>query len=368
MNKVLLIEPVLAHYRKDVFQTFFDSEDFNFEIIAGRSYQGIQSLDYRNSIFDYTALKVFSHTFYYLKGSVKYALSKKPDVIICTGVDFHLLHTIILFFIYRIILRKRFYWWSHAATGHQRKFGFLIRKFFYRSSNGIFSYNRAGKENLLLMGVKDQKIVVVNNSINKEDYGYLNHDLNNKTTGNVFTILYCGRVTKSKKIDILIQALGVLRKKNVFDFKCFIIGDGDLEEIIKLAKELNILEKIDFVGAKYGKQAHPYFLDSDLFVYPGGIGLSALHSLSFGIPVITTDNLSLHFPEFELIKPGFNGDLFTDNSFEDLANKIVEWRNNLTKSREKYINNCIQQINELGYLPDIMSFKILDFLRSELSI
>jgi len=107
-----------------------------------------------------------------------------------------------------------------------------------------------------------------------------------------------------------------------------------LTEIINLAKELNVTDEVDFVGAKYGKEVHSYFLNSDLFVYPGGIGLSALHSLSFGIPILTTDNLSLHFPEFELLKPGFNGDLFMDNSFEDLANKIVKWRNNLKVSRE----------------------------------
>ena len=366
MHKVLLIEPVLAHYRKDVFQTFNNSKDFNFEIIAGRSYQGIYSLQNKNSLFDHLTFKFFNHTFYYLNGAVKYALSKKTTAIICTGVDFHLLHTIILFFIYRIILRKKFFWWSHATMCHQGKFGFFLRKFFYKSSSGIFAYNMAGRDNLQLMGVKDQKIVVVNNSINKEDYGYLNYDIYNKKRGKVFTILYSGRVTKAKKIDILIKALGILKEKNAFDFKCYIIGDGELAEIRKITKELNISEKVDFVGAKYGKEVYPYFLNSDLFVYPGGIGLSALHSLSFGIPILTTNNLSLHFPEFELLKPGFNGDLFIDNSSEDVANKIVEWRNKLNNARDIYINNCIQQINELGYLPDIISFKVLDFLKSEL--
>jgi len=87
----------------------------------------------------------------------------------------------------------------------------------------------AGRDNLLKMGVKDQKIVVVNNSINKEDYGYLNHNLFNREKKKVFSILYSGRITKAKKIDILIEALGVLKKKNDFNFKCVIIGDGDFD-------------------------------------------------------------------------------------------------------------------------------------------
>ena len=365
MPKILLIEPVLAHYQKDVFKIFTNDKEFDFDIIAGRSYQGINSLQDEYSLFDHSTLKILNHTFYYLRGAVKYALSEKPDAIICTGVDFHLLHTILIFFIYRIVFRKRFYWWSHASSGNQGKFGFFIRKLFYKTSSGIFAYNRAGKINLNLMGIADQKIVVVNNSLNREDYGYLNHDLYNKKEGIPFTILYSGRVTKAKKVDILIKALGILDKKSVFEFKCYIVGDGNLEELIKITHELNISDKIEFVGAKYGKDVHPYFLNSDLLVYPGGIGLSAVHSLSFGLPILTTDNLPLHFPEFELIKPGYNGDLFMDNSFEDLANKIVEWRNKLIINKEIYVNNCLKQIKDLGYLPEIVSSRVLDFMKSE---
>lgn len=90
-----------------------------------------------------------------------------------------------------------------------------------------------------------------------------------------------------------------------------------------------------------------------------------MHSLSFGLPILTTDNLPLHFPEFELIKPGYNGDLFIDNSFEDLANKIIEWRNKLIINREIHVNYCLQRIKDLGYLPEIVSSRVLDFMKSE---
>ena len=364
--KVILIEPVLAHYQKDVFQILQNSNDLDFDIVAGRSYQGILSLEGEYSLFEYSRFKFFNHNFYYLKGSVKYALSQKSEAIICTGVDFHLIHTILIFLIYRIILRKRFYWWSHATSGHQGKFGFILRKFFYKFSSGIFAYNKAGSENLKLMGIRDQRIVVVNNSLNREDYGYINHNLYDRKSGVKFTILYCGRVTEAKKVDVLVKALGILKKKNVFDFNCFIIGEGDLEGLIKLAEELNISDEVDFVGAKYGLEVHHYFLNSDLFVYPGGIGLSSLHSLSFGLPILTTDNIPLHFPEFELIKPGFNGELFIDDSSEDLAKKIAEWRDKLILAKKLYIDNCLQRINELEYLPEKVGAKVLDFMISEL--
>ncbi len=366
MEKVILIEPVLAHYRKDVFENFLKSKDFNFEIIAGRSYQGINSLEGdEKSLFNHTSLKLFNHTFYYLKGAIKYIYSKKPSIIICTGVDFHLIHTLIIYLIHRILFRKKFYWWSHATTGNQGRLGYLMRKLIYKTSSGVFSYNREGQDNLLLMGINEKKIKVVNNSLNNEDYGYLNHNIFKKNKNDNFTILYSGRVTKAKKVDLLIKALGLIKQKNIFDFKCYIVGDGDIEEIINLAREYNISDKIDFVGAKYGKDTHSYFLESDLFVYPGGIGLSILHSMSFGIPVITTNNIDLHFPEFELLEKNFNGDLYIDNSYEDLADKIIEWKEKLRVSKEIYAKNCIEKIKGMNYLPEVMSDKVLDFLKSK---
>ncbi|MCK5171737.1 MAG: glycosyltransferase family 4 protein [Bacteroidales bacterium] len=366
MEKVILLEPVLAHYRKDVFESFLKSKDFNFEIVAGRSYQGINSLKgNEKSLFSHASFKLFNHTFYFLKGAIKFIYSKKPSIIICTGVDFHLIHTLIIYLIHRILFRKKFYWWSHATTGNQGRVGYLMRKLIYKTSSGILSYNREGRDNLLLMGINDKKIKVVNNSLNKEDYGYLNHDIfKNNNDNDKFTILYSGRITKAKKVDLLIKALGLIKEKNLFDFKCYIIGDGNLEQCIKLAKEFCIDDKIDFVGAKYGKEARSYFLDSDLFVYPGGIGLSILHSMSFGVPVITTNNTDLHFPEFELLQQGYNGELYVDESYEDLANKIVEWKGKLNDSKDFYAKNCINRIKEMGYLPDIMVEKVLDFLRS----
>ena len=299
-------------------------------------------------------------TFFFLE----YIYSKKPSIIICTGVDFHLIHTLIIYLIHRILFRKKFYWWSHATTGNQGRLGYLMRKLIYKSSNGIFSYNQEGRQNLLRMGINDRDIKVVNNSLNNEDYGYLNYDLFKIPRNNKITILYSGRITKTKKVDLLLKVLNFIEQNKLFDFQCYIIGDGNLKPLIGLANNLGITNKVKFLGAKYGKEAHTYFLESDLFVYPGGIGLSILHSMSFGLPVITTDNKELHGPEIELLEQGFNGDLYINDSYEDLADKIIEWKGKLNDSKDFYAKNCINRIKEMGYLPDIMVENVLDFLKS----
>ncbi|MFC2152100.1 glycosyltransferase family 4 protein [Bacteroidota bacterium] len=363
IKKVVLIEPVFAHYRKDVFESFLHSKDFDFNIIAGRNYDGVKSLEaYDNRLYNYITFRLFNHKFYFLKGVIKYLLNEKPDVVICTGIDLHLIHTILIHFIFRLVKRKSFYWWSHASIGNQGNLGMNVRRFFYKKSTGILAYNQEGRENLLKMGISENRIMVVNNSLNRADYGYLNYDLFIAKKNEKFTILYSGRLTKAKKVDVLIKALGIIKQKKLIDFQCYIIGDGDLASLKKLVNKLNLENEVTFLGAKYGKETDPYFIKSSLFVYPGGIGLSILHAMSYGIPVLTTDNLNLHFPEFEILEKGFNGDLFINDSHEDLANKIVKWKEKAV-DWEKYAKNCINKIETMGYLPEIMVEKVLSFLK-----
>ncbi|MCH7658927.1 MAG: glycosyltransferase, partial [Bacteroidetes bacterium] len=145
-----------------------------------------------------------------------------------------------------------------------------------------------------------------------------------------------------------------------------IVGDGDLDLLKNLAKECNVFENIVFTGEKYGKDNHQYFLESDVFVYPGGIGLSILHAMSFGLPVITTDDLTSQFPEFELLLPGINGDVYKDNSAEDLADKISIWKLKSETSGNTITKNCINRIKELGYLPEEQSRRVIEFVAKDL--
>ena len=367
MIKVILIEHVLPHYRKDVFRTLTESNVFDLEFVAGKEYQGIKSIiPEQSSVFNYSSFRCFGHRFYYLKGASRYIKTKKPDIIISTGVDFHLIHTLIIYFYHRFIKRKKFFWWSHATKGHQGRFGYLIRKFVYRKSTGVLSYNHKGKMNLLEMGIREKNIKVVNNSINTEDYGYLNHDLFQKKTNSRFTILYSGRVTEAKKVNLLIKALGIIKSRKRFDFICYIVGGGDLDSLKNLTKECKVYENIAFTGEKYGNDNHEYFLKSDVFVYPGGIGLSILHAMSFGLPVITTDDIASQGPEFELLLPGINGDVFKNNSVEDLADKISIWKAKTETSGNTITENCINRIKELEYLPEEQSRRVIEFVAKDL--
>ncbi|MDQ2862797.1 MAG: glycosyltransferase, partial [Bacteroidota bacterium] len=75
-------------------------------------------------------------------------------------------------------------------------------------------------------------------------------------------------------------------------------------------------------------------------------GLTAIHCMVFGLPVITHNNFSNQGPEFEAIEPGKTGDFFIENSEEDLYKKIEFWIKINSEDRNNVRENCYQKIRE----------------------
>ena len=84
-----------------------------------------------------------------------------------------------------------------------------------------------------------------------------------------------------------------------------------------------------YVGPLYDEATLGKFLyNADLCVSPGNVGLTAIHALTFGLPVISHDNYLAQMPEFEAITPGKTGMFFRENDSKDLYNKIIEFLEN----------------------------------------
>jgi glycosyltransferase involved in cell wall biosynthesis len=63
----------------------------------------------------------------------------------------------------------------------------------------------------------------------------------------------------------------------------------------------------------------PWFLTAKAFVYPGYIGLSNMHAMGYGLPVITHRNMSNQSPEVAVLQEGMNGLLFEEGNANHLA-------------------------------------------------
>jgi glycosyltransferase involved in cell wall biosynthesis len=159
--------------------------------------------------------------------------------------------------------------------------------------------------------------------------------------GNSFpVVIFSGRMQKSKKIELLIEAVYKMKKSGKI-VNVVLVGPVfsgyDIDEIIA---KYGVQDQVWQYGECYDDTVLAELLyNSTVCVSPGFVGLLAIHSLSFGCPVITHNNFSHQAPEYECIKEGVTGDFFEEDNVIDLQEKMEEWCSKSSQER-KEIRRC----------------------------
>lgn len=246
--------------------------------------------------------------------------------------------------------------WTHGIYGNESKLKLKLRKIFYGLAQRLIVYERKGKEGLVNCGFEKNKIHVIFNSL---DYKFQSQILNKlveeKPKTDLFKdnelpyVISTGRLNKRKQLDHLIK---IICELNNTDLGCnlLIVGEGEQKYFLeKLAKKCD--DKIHFFGSCYEEELLGKLIyNASLSVIPGDIGLSAIHSLTYGTPVITHNNFKLQGPEHEAIEQGLSGDFYEYQNYDDLKSKIKNW---LEKKRNKKLDviNCRKNI-DMYYNPN----------------
>jgi glycosyltransferase involved in cell wall biosynthesis len=249
---------------------------------------------------------------------------------------------------------KKVYSWQHGITRKNvSKKYILLEKFSFLFKKGTFLYSHHAKNNMINLGFNPEKIHVIYNSLDYlKNLEYRNINENSKLYSDYYgnfdpVLIFIGRLTPVKKLHMILNVLEELLKKGI---KCnvSIIGDGEMRaELEKLVKDKNIERRCWFVGALYSeKEISSYIHNASICVSPGNVGLTAIHSLSYGVPVITNNNFESQMPEFEAIEEGLTGGFFEEDNEKDLLRKIEYWLMNTSKDREGIRNNCYKIIDE----------------------
>ena len=136
-------------------------------------------------------------------------------------------------------------------------------------------------------------------------------------------LLFLSRLHPKKRVDLLIEAAGELRRRGV-SFKLLIAGTGDEPyeaQLRQLVKERALTEEVAFVGFVTGKEKVSLYQAAHLFVLPTNQenwGFVLLESLACGTPVITTKGVDI-WPELE----STGGAVIADASPDAIADAIV---------------------------------------------
>jgi glycosyltransferase involved in cell wall biosynthesis len=159
-------------------------------------------------------------------------------------------------------------------------------------------------------------------------------------------------------LHLLIEALGV----SVYvgkPFRVILIGDGILEgELRNQVTNLKLGDFVHFYGYCDSEKADQVLAAGDLCVVPGEVGLTSMHALSLGVPVVSHGDLKVQKPEFEAILQGKTGATFKRGDANDLAKTLevlFSDRNQLESMRK----NCFSMIDTF-FNPDYQTEVICD--------
>lgn len=227
---------------------------------------------------------------------------------------------------------KRLYFWTHGWYGKESRITKLIKKSFFKLADGIFLYGNYAKDLMMKEGFDDSRLFVIHNSLNHGEQVMIRKDLKDSDIyishfGNDNPVLiFIGRLTKVKKLNMLLETVARL-KENGKPVNAVFVGDGaESEKLHQLSKELGIENNCWFYGTCYDeKQNAELIYNADLCVAPGNVGLTAMHSMVFGAPVVSHDDFKWQMPEFEAVKPGITGDFFRHDDLDSLVLTISNW-------------------------------------------
>lgn len=228
---------------------------------------------------------------------------------------------------------------------------------FYRKCDGIIYPTSFAKEDFEKYHFTNKEIVISNGVDLK-----LFHHIKKESDVTPFTILYVGRLDPEKNINILLEALHILKlKNNVDNIQCTIIGRGSEEKKLHaLVKSYSLTDSVHFTGKISLADVIQSYQNCSIYVLTSWYELesmSTLEAMACGCPILIAD--SKHSAAKFFVEG--NWYLFDPHKAQDLADKINFLSTNpetIKKMREKSIKNV------MNFSFDISVKKLSDFFVS----
>lgn len=222
--------------------------------------------------------------------------------------------------------------WMRLNTPAHRLF-FPLTRYIYRHADALVVYGEHTRQYLIGEGVPGERVFTAahavdnaayNRTVTREEKAALRRQLGLDAGQKV--VLFLGRLEEVKGLPYLLKAFASLpEKKSVL----VLAGTGSKQASLQqLVQELDIAERVRFVGYVPADQAVPYYSLAWLFVLPSITlakskelwGLVVNEAFNQGVPVITTDAVGAAAGGF--VQDGVNGFVVPERDSRALANAM----------------------------------------------
>jgi glycosyltransferase involved in cell wall biosynthesis len=333
---VVVIYHCYPHYRKAVVEALARSDEANFTFVGDvQEYldNGVEPAQFSATVrFRLAPARHLFGPFMWQWGAVRWATRREFDTVIMHAVP-HWPCTWVGGVLARL-LGKRVIFWGHGYLARPKGLKGLIRRLFYAIPTTHMFYSRLAKAYALETGWPPERLHVIHNSLDTDAQRIIREawtpgqrrDLREQLFGDASVpVVGCtSRLIPMRRLHELLEAVASLRDRGL-RANIVLVGDGpERSRLERLAKDLGL--RTHFEGACYDEaRIGSLIMSCNVIVSPGKTGLTAVHSIGFGVPVVSHGDPDDQGPEWEAIIPGRTGSYFRSGDVTSLAAAIEPW-------------------------------------------
>ena len=190
---------------------------------------------------------------------------------------------------------------------------------FYGQFDTVFVNSEQYRKSWVDRGIDPEKLKILPRGLDTDLFTPAHRDTNfwerHGSKNGAVRLLYVGRISREKDLDVLAAAFGQLRKEGL-PVNLLMVGHGPYSQ----ALAENLPEAI-FTGYLEGEELAKAYASSDIFVFPSTtdtFGNVIIEAQACGLPVIVSD---LGGPK-ELVSHGLDGLITKSHNVEDFTNAV----------------------------------------------
>ncbi|MCB0360348.1 MAG: glycosyltransferase family 4 protein, partial [Bdellovibrionales bacterium] len=211
--------------------------------------------------------------------------------------------------------RPRFVYWG-IGLGKSRLAN-RMKLILARLSEKVIVYSDSGRAALIDAGVVPEHVLVAPNTVHVTEAAMARAEAADRRT----SIVTLGRLGSRKQIDVILREFHRQLPRLPADLTFDIVGDGPQQGYLEnLRDELGLQSRVRFLGSiEVDEQLAEIFSRALASISYGQAGLSVIHSLAFGVPVLVGKG-AISGGESEAIVDGKTG--FVCDSPEDVFERV----------------------------------------------
>ena len=349
-------------YSRSLWYELSSSENIEYFFYSSRNgYSGIKTIDINESksvsidgkLNWFFLRNIFiKHILVFQTGLISACLTTNFDVYIFSG-EMYSISNWFAAIICRI-RKKPVMYWGHGLYGNEKIIKKFVRLLYYKIADYHLVYAERSRNLMIRSGFRPEKVFTVFNSL---DFFTLDNLYNTRRSADLVVfrkklfperwelpiIIFIGRLTKEKKISYLLESVALSKQKGN-EYNCLIVGGGiESENLKRLTDSRGLSDSVCFYGPSYDENINAQLIMiAECCVSPGNVGLTAIHSLSLGTPVITHNNMCNQGPEADAVIPGITGLLFEENNVQNLSEVIDDFI--LNRKKLFMEQKCIKEV------------------------